>query len=185
MKVALVFPPQGHFTQPYLSLPSLAAYLRANGVSEVWQLDENIEAYDHFLSRARLKRSLERIQAPRRLAELEAKPELVFSEMERYQTLSEIALIGDEVARSIDEAKQVLRSKEEFYDYERYLWAGRTVEQALRIFSQEFAPTRLTAHGFVMRYRVERSREIVAALSDEGENPYIHYFREHTLPRLR
>ena len=27
MKVALVFPPQGHFTQPYLSLPSLTAYL--------------------------------------------------------------------------------------------------------------------------------------------------------------
>ena len=49
MKVALVFPPQGHFTQPYLSLPSLAAYLRANGVPDVWQLDENIEAYDHFV----------------------------------------------------------------------------------------------------------------------------------------
>ena len=34
-KVALVFPPQGHFTQPYLSLPSLAAYLRAHGVDDV------------------------------------------------------------------------------------------------------------------------------------------------------
>ena len=31
-RVALVFPPQGHFTQPYLSLPSLAAWLRHNGV---------------------------------------------------------------------------------------------------------------------------------------------------------
>ena len=184
MKVALVFPPQGHFTQPYLSLPSLAAYLRANGYPDVWQLDENIEAYDHFLSRARLERSLARIQAPRRLAELEARTELVFSEMERYQRLSEIALIGAEVASSIEEAKRVLRSKEEFYDYERYLWAGRTVEQGLRIFSEEFAPTRLTAHGFVMRYRVERSREIVAALSDERENPYLEFFREHTLPRL-
>jgi len=185
MKVALVFPPQGHFTQPYLSLPSLAAYLRANGYGEVWQLDENIEAYDHFLSRARLERSLERIQAPRRLTELEERPELVFSEMERYQTLSEIALIGEEVAGSIEEAKRVLRSKEEFYDYERYLWAGRTVEQGLRIFSEEFEPTRLTAHGFVMRYRVERSREIVAALADERENPYLEFFREHTLPRLQ
>jgi len=185
MKVALVFPPQGHFTQPYLSLPSLTAYLRANGVPDVWQLDENIAAYDWFLSRERLERSLARIQAPARLAELEAKPELVFSDMERYQTLSEIALIGDEVAASIEEAKRVLRSKEDFYDYERYLWAGRTVEQGLRLFSQEFAPTRLTAHGFVMRYRVERSREIVAALTDERENPYIEFFREQTLPRLQ
>jgi radical SAM superfamily enzyme YgiQ (UPF0313 family) len=185
MKVALVFPPQGHFTQPYLSLPSLTAYLRANGYPDVWQLDENIAAYDHFLSRERLERSLARIQAPARLAELEARPELVFSEMERYQTLSEVALIGEEVARSIEEAKRVLRSREDFYDYEKYLWAGRTVEQGLRLFSQEFAPTRLTAHGFVMRYRVERSSEIVAALTDEKENPYIEFFREHTLPRLQ
>jgi radical SAM superfamily enzyme YgiQ (UPF0313 family) len=185
MKVALVFPPQGHFTQPYLSLPSLTAYLRANGYPDVWQLDENIAAYDHFLSHERLERSLERIQAGVRLAELERLPELVFSQMEEYQRLSEIALTGAEVARSIDEAKRVLRSKTDFYDYERYLWAGRTVEQGLRLFSQEFAPTRLTAHGFVMRYRVERSKEIVAALSDEEENPYIEFFRAHTLPRLR
>ena len=34
MRVALVFPPQGHFTQPYLSLPSLAAFLRANGIED-------------------------------------------------------------------------------------------------------------------------------------------------------
>src|SRR6185436_7760000 len=185
MRVALVFPPQGHFTQPYLSLPSLTAYLRANGYPDVWQLDENIAAYDHFLSRERVERSLARIQAPAKLSALEQKSELVFSEMERYQTLSEIALIGDEVARSIDEAKRVLRSKADFYDYEKYLWAGRTVEQGLRIVSQEFAPTRLTAHGFVMRYRVDRSAEIVAALSDERENPYLEFFREHTLPRLQ
>ncbi len=185
MRVALVFPPQGHFTQPYLSLPSLTAYLRANGYPDVWQLDESIESYDHFLSRERLERSLARIQAPAKLAELEQKSELVFSEMERYQTLSEIALIGESVAASIEEAKGVLRSKRDFYDYERYLWAGRTVEQGLRILSQEFAPTRLTAHGFVMRHRVERSAEIVAALSDERENPYLEYFREQTLPRLQ
>ncbi|HEX6883729.1 MAG TPA: radical SAM protein [Planctomycetota bacterium] len=185
MKVALVFPPQGHFTQPYLSLPSLTAYLRANGVEDVWQLDENIAAYDHFLSRERLERALGRIRAPERLAELERSPELVFSQMEEYQRLSEIALVGEEVARSIEEAKGVLRSPEDFYDYERYLWAGRTVEQGLRLFSQEYAPTRLTAHGFVMRHRVERSAEIVAALSDEQENPYLEFFREHTLPRLQ
>jgi anaerobic magnesium-protoporphyrin IX monomethyl ester cyclase len=185
MKVALVFPPQGHFTQPYLSLPSLAAWLRHNGVGEVEQLDESIEAYDHFLSPARLRRSLERVRAGEGLARLEARSGLGFSEMERYQTLSEIALIGDEVAERIDEAKRVLRTPSAFYDYERYLWAGRTVEQALRLISAEFAPTRLTAHGFVMPNRIERSAEIVAALGDEQHNPFVEYFSEHTLPRLK
>ncbi len=184
MKVALIFPPQGHFTQPYLSLPSLAAFLRQNGYDDVHQLDVNIEAYDHFLSKERLTRSLERIDAKARLAELDAQEQLVFSDMERYQTLSEVALVGETVADSIEEAKRVLRSGEEFYDYERYLWAGRTMEQALRIFSAEYAPTKLTAHGFVMRHRIERTAEILAAIDCEEENPYLEYFREHTLPQL-
>jgi len=185
LKVALVFPPQGHFTQPYLSLPSLAAYLRAHRVSEVHQLDESIEAYDYFLSPERLQRSLDKVRAGEGLASLDARDSLLFSEMERYQLLSEIALIGDEVVERIDEAKHVLRTPSEFYDYERYLWAGRTLEQALRIFSAEYAPSRLTAHGFITRYRVERSREILAATIDEKENPFIEFFRTQTLPRLK
>ncbi len=185
MRVALVFPPQGHFTQPYLSLPSLAAWLRQEGVSDVHLLDESIEAYDAFLSKERLARSLERVQAGPALAALEGRASLRFSEMERYQLLSEIELCGGDVVERIDEAKRVLRTPELFYDYERYLWAGRTIEQGLRLFSAEHAPTRLTAHGFVMKNRVERSAEIVAALDDERENPFVAHFREHTLPRLQ
>lgn len=185
MKVALVFPPQGHFTQPYLSLPSLAAFLRHNGIGEVTLIDASIESYDHFLSPQRLARSLERIRPRQGLAELEAKGALRFSDMERYQRLSEIALVGEEVVARIDEAKRVLRDRTQFYDYRRYLWAGRTLEQALRLFSAEFAPTRLSPHGFVMENRIERSAEIVAALDDEAHNPYVEYFREHTLPALR
>jgi radical SAM superfamily enzyme YgiQ (UPF0313 family) len=184
-RVALVFPPQGHFTQPYLSLPSLSAYLKQNGVEDVTLIDAAIDSYDHFLTQARLRRSLQRIRAGEGLASLEARDSLGFSEMERYQTLSEIDLIGDEVAARIEEAVHVLRTPAEFYDYERYLWAGRTIEQGLRIFSAEYAPSRLTAHGFVMQNRVERSSEIVAALSDEAHNPYLEYFREHTLPALK
>ena len=144
MKVSLIFPPQGHFTQPYLSLPSLTAWLRMHGIEEVSQLDVNIEAYEHILSRKRLLRSIERVRAGAGLASLEAREQLGFTEMEQYQRLSEIELIGERVADSIEEAVRVLRTPEEFYDYERYLWAGRTVEQALRLFSAEFAPTRLT-----------------------------------------
>ncbi|MCE9594354.1 MAG: B12-binding domain-containing radical SAM protein [Planctomycetes bacterium] len=185
MKVMLVYPPQGHFTQPYLSIPSLAAYLRANGVKDVSVLDLNIDAYDSFLTKARLTRSLERVRAGEGLASLEARESLGFSEMERYQLLSEIALSGDEVASRIEEAKTVLRDRNQFYDYQRYLWAGRTLEQGLRLFSAEYAPTKLSAHGFVMRKRIERSSDIVAAIDDELENPYLEYFRERAMPRIR
>lgn len=185
MRTLLIFPPQGHFTQPYLSLPTLTAYLEQNGYGDVHQMDVNIDAYDEFLSEARLRRSLQRIRAEERLAELDAKEELIFSDMELYQTLSEIALVGDSVASQVEEAKRVIRSPKDFYDYERYLWAGRTMEQALRIFSFEYAPTRVTPHGFVMRYSIESSKDIVASIGDEKENPYIEYFREVTLPRIK
>ena len=184
-RVALVFPPQGHFTQPYLSLPTLVAYLRQQGYDDVHQLDVNIAAYDHILSGERLQLSLERVRARSGFARLDGGDELRFSQLERYQVLSELELSGEALVASIDEAKRVLRTRAEFYDYERYLWAARTVEQALRLFSEEFAPTKLSPHGFVMRHRIERSADILAALDDTAENPFIEYFREHTMPELR
>jgi len=183
-RVALVFPPQGHFTQPYLSLPTLTAYLRQQGYEDVHQLDVNIEAYDYFLSEERLRLSLERIRTRDGFAALDNREQLRFSDFERYQALSEIELSGDAVAASIDEAKHVLRTRAEFYDYERYLWAARTIEQGLRLFSEEFAPSKISPHGFVTRYRIERSSDIIAALDDEAENPFIEYFRTFTVPRL-
>lgn len=185
MRVLLINPPQAHFTQPLLALPSLAAYLRSQGYPETTMIDASIEAYDDFLTSARLRRTLERIRASQRLAELDEKPELRFRQMEEYQQLSEIALSGEAIVEGIEEAKQVLRSPREFYDYERYLWAARTVEQGLRLFSAEYAPTRLTAHGFVMRAQIERSEEILGAIDNERENPYVEWIRERLMPRIR
>ncbi len=185
MRVLLINPPQAHFTQPLLALPSLAAWLRTNGFPDTVQIDASIESYDAFLSRDRLRRSLERVRAGEGLASLDAKDGLRFSEMERYQLASEIDLAGDAVVEGIEEAKRVLRTPELFHDYERYLGAARTVEQGLRLLSAEYAPTRLTPHGFVMRREIERTDDILAALDDERENPYVEWFREDLVPRIR
>lgn len=185
MKILLVNPPQAHFTQPLLALPSLAAYLRANGAGEVSMIDASIESYDDFLTHKRLARSLERVRAKERLAALDGGASLGFSAMEEYQRWSEIALAGDEILEGIEEAKRVLRAKELFYDYPRYLRAARLVELGLRLFSAEFAPTKLTPHGFVMKNSIERSGEILAALDDEAHNPYVAWFRDKLMPRIR
>ena len=133
-KVALVFPPQGHFTQPYLSSAVArgvpARERRARGRADRRE-HRGLRPLPVARAAARARSSA---SAPASgLAALERRRELGFSEMERYQRLSEIELIGDEVAARIEEAKRVLRTQEEFYDYERYLWAGRTIEQALRL----------------------------------------------------
>ena len=53
MKVALIYPPTCDPTAPYLSVPTLCAYLRENGV-EVLPIDANVEAFDALLRRAPL-----------------------------------------------------------------------------------------------------------------------------------
>ena len=54
MKVLLIFPPLWEPYRPYLSLPSLSAYLRSKGVDAV-QKDFNIEAYNLLLSKGNLE----------------------------------------------------------------------------------------------------------------------------------
>ena len=49
MKVMLVFPPDWYPSEPYLSLPTLTAVLRAAG-HQVIQKDINLEMYDWYFS---------------------------------------------------------------------------------------------------------------------------------------
>ena len=50
MKVMLLFPPNWTPTMPHLALPTLTAYLRANGVEAI-QRDLNLEVFDEILTR--------------------------------------------------------------------------------------------------------------------------------------
>jgi radical SAM superfamily enzyme YgiQ (UPF0313 family) len=185
MRTLLVFPPQGHFTQPYLALPSLAAYLRAQGFDDVHLMDASIEAYEHFLEPGRLARSLERVRASGRLERLQAQPSLGYSELVAYRSLTQAELCGEWAIAGIEDAKAVLRDRERFYDVPSYLRAARCIEQALALVSAEHYPSVYSAHGFSMRHSIQRTDDIVAGAQDEQGNPFIEFFREVTLPRIQ
>ncbi|MCL6707305.1 radical SAM protein [Pseudomonas sp. R2.Fl] len=59
--VHLIFPPQWSPFQPFLSTPSLKAYLEQRGFS-VRQSDWNVDFYDFFIGRDRLPEALDRLQ---------------------------------------------------------------------------------------------------------------------------
>ncbi len=61
LRALLVFPPQGHPTQPYLALPSLKAFLAQEGFPGATVWDLNLEAYETLLSGPRLTLATERI----------------------------------------------------------------------------------------------------------------------------
>lgn len=181
--VTLVFPPQGHFTQPYLALPCLKSWLEKHGFDDVELVDASIEAYDHFLSRPELERAARLVAERLPLSRFEGRASLAFRDLAAFRAASESAASARGVIERIDDAKAVLRG-EAFYDMERYVPAVRTIYHALRLFSAAHFPTQLTPHNFTMRYSIDRSSEVLAATKDELENPFVRFYRERMLPAL-
>jgi hypothetical protein len=198
-EIALVFPPQGHFTQPYLALPCIKAWLVEHGYRDVRVYDANIEAYDALLSRRGLERARDRVRERLPLARfagrfdgrgdarvdgrVEAGAELPFGELEAFRAAAESALSADGLVEAIDDAKAVLRGPR-FYDVDSYLPAVRTLYQGLRLVSAAHFPSQLTPHNFTTRHGIDRSDEVLAALSDEHALPFLDYYRDELLPRI-
>lgn len=181
--VDLIFPPQAHPTQPYLALPCIKAWLESKGYRNVQLRDLSVEAYDHFLSGSYLRWARRRTEARHDLAGFAAQDELAFEELGTFRAAAEAAASGHSLAERIEDAKAVMRGPA-FYDPAAYIPAARTVFHALRLVSAAWAPSRLTAHNFTMRYSIERSEEVLAATFDEDENPFLAYFRDEVLPDI-
>jgi radical SAM superfamily enzyme YgiQ (UPF0313 family) len=181
--ITLVFPPQGHFTQPYLALPCIKAWLVAHGFEDVELVDANIEAYDRFLSSEYLSFAADRVRARLPLERFESLSELPFRDLAAFRAAAESAVSAGALIDRIEDAKRVLRGGA-FFDVERYVPAVRTIYHALRLVSAAHFPSALTPHNFTMRYSIDRSAEVLAATIDEDENPFVEHFRDHLLPRL-
>ncbi|MEX1025223.1 MAG: radical SAM protein [Planctomycetota bacterium] len=181
--IRLVFPPQGHFTQPYLALPCIQAWLEQHGFDDVRTIDASIEAYDHFLTPEHLVWSRGAVEDRLPLARFRERERLEFRELDAYRTAVESAVSAETVIAEIAEAKRTLRSEAAF-DRDLYVPAVRTIYHGLRLASAAHFPSRLTPHNFTMRYANDRSAEVLAATEDGIENPFVDYFERHLLPRL-
>ncbi|MCX9012547.1 MAG: PqqD family peptide modification chaperone [Candidatus Methanoperedens sp.] len=181
MLTRLVFPPQWIPTQPYLSLPSLTAFLKASHCS-VEQMDANISFYDTLLSKQGLHDHFERVQS--RFQELDSKKELLPELQGQYAALSSSMLFGEYVINEVEDAKRLLRNKEDFYDIEELFRAFKLLELGLKLASSAYYPTNLTFHSYDMRYSCRSSREVLSAVNDREENLFIDYFEKNTVPAL-
>src|SRR5262245_50421721 len=137
MKVALIYPPSCDPTAPYLSVPTLTAWLRKHGVT-VLPIDANLEAWEHLLRRDVLDDLGARIE--RRLAHLDAQPSLSHEDQLVYATLFRVRGDAADAPAAIDDALAVFRDRARFYDPPAYEAAVATVEAALRVVSAAHAP---------------------------------------------
>ncbi len=181
--VSLIFPPQGHFTQPYLALPCLKAWLVENGFNDVHVQDLSIEAYDHFLTPEYLTYAADKAHKREELVPSGVGDPLPFNHMRAWRSAVESELTAGSLIEDIERCKQVVRG-EAFYDPDQYIPATRVIYQGLRLVSAAHFPSEITPHNFTMRYANDRSKEVMAGTLDEDENPFIKFYREEVIPGL-
>ena len=190
LKVTLAFPPQGHWTQPHLAIPSLKAWLEARGFGDVEQLDLSVEAFDHFLTRDSLLRARDRVQERRDAADL-GTDELPVDRMRRWRAAVESAASADALIERVEAAKDLIRGRDVpegersgFWSTDHYVRAARKLYHGLRLVSAAHFPSELTPHNFTMGYANDRSEDVARAIRDEDQNPFLAFYREEVLPRL-
>jgi len=180
MKVLLIFPPLWAVHRPYLSLPSLTAYLKASDI-DVVQKDFNIEAYDLLVSEHYLKTAAERLE--KKFRALDAQDKLSAGmEQQLYYSLFKARSNIDYIAGKVEGAKSILRNKNRFYDLQSYLDAKNIIVQAQTLISVDCFPA---GGDLVSPVNMQLKRtfpEIKALVQSPDENPFIGLYQQYLLP---
>ncbi len=181
MKISLLFPPSWHPSQPYLSVPCLSAFLEKSGVPVHQQRDLNIELLDRVLTKGFGLDIHPRLVDLVKKLEGSASGETGHGSKEHYarvvESLDRFPYLIDE----IEPVKASLRG-EEFYDLERYRECLFLIDRWLEVVSSLYFPTRMTVVDNQFAYSIYSSREILQAIHDENQNPYLELYRKFFLP---
>ena len=186
MKVMLIFPPDWYPSEPYLSLPSLTAVLRAAG-HQVVQKDINLEMYDWYFSGEFLRRVLKKVpQQLDRLRKLSRSQELTQAEQDLQMALCDLTRerIAQLTAKA-EKAKQIVRGPE-FYDAEKLEWAINTFREITETISLVYFPARICMPPMEtdLSYKVFMSSELVEAVQDVQVNIYREVFEQLVKPAI-
>ena len=175
VRVALVYPPSCDPTAPYLSLPTLTAWLRTHGV-DVLPVDANVEAWEWLLSRPRLEQLAGEIE--NRLARLDAQPSLSHADQLAYAALWAARGDATSVPYAIDDALAVMRDRSgrRFHDPRAYAKAVATVDAAQRVVSAAHHPLSVDFVAYRTPFSLLSADEI-ARDAAAGRDPFRDYFR--------
>ncbi len=170
MKIQLLFPPHWNPVMPHLALPTLTAYLRAQGL-EVAQRDLNVEVFDAVLTRDYVTRAVERL---RRMKHHPAP-----------RTMLESALAdGPQLAAQVETAKTVFRSPA-FFAGPTSLPAFLTLIQSLQVASLPFYPAALELTRYVPHAPEDSRQSLMVAARDPQHNLFLDIFRRGVLADLK
>lgn len=185
-KVMLLFPPDWYPSEPYLSLPTLTAFLRRAG-HDVVQKDVNLEMYDWYFSADFLKRVLKRVpQQLDRLKRLARDRGLSEEETGLQMALCECtrSRMADLIEQA-ERAKAIIRSPD-FYDAAKLEWAMNVFREVTSTISLVYAPARICMPPMEtdLSYKLFMSSEVLAAVEDTQINVYRDVFDHIVKPAI-
>jgi radical SAM superfamily enzyme YgiQ (UPF0313 family) len=174
MKIALIYPPTADPTAPYLSVPALTGFLRANGV-DVLPIDANIEAYDHLLTQQALTSTADRLK--HRLKRLNRKSVLKHEENIAWFELTGSRRRAGAIPVKVEDAVSVMRDQSgaRFYDPEQYETAASVIEEALHLISAAYTPLTLDFSKYRTPFSLLNRKEIRAD-AEPDRNPFHEYY---------
>ncbi len=185
-KVMLIFPPDWYPSKPYLSLPTLTAFLRKAG-HQVSQKDVNLEMYDWFFSEGCLQFILERIPKQlERLNKLSRDQRLADETIKLRQALRECTQpYISTLAKKAESAKAIVRSPE-FYTVDKLEEAMNVFHEVMRTISLVYAPARICMPPMEtdLTYKLFISSDILAAVEDTQVNVYRDVYNHILKPAI-
>jgi len=158
-KLLLIFPPIWDASQPFLSVPSLTAYIRANGY-EVIQRDLDAEFQNTITSSDYLKYLIEK----KNINLEKVDPENIVKN----------------VIENIDNAKKTLKDNK-LFGKEGYFDNIEIIKNTYKIISNIYNPTKITNKSLDMKYNLKSSLHVITATQDIQENPFIDYYEKYFL----
>lgn len=189
MSVLLVFPPKGDLAQPFLSMPTLSGYLRAQGVSDVQTRDLNIEFHDWMTQPAQLKRAAAELPKIQRFVNRPGAGEGVrhaFDAAEQQMRLQLLTRIAPQLIDECERTKAICRGQHgQVTKTER----NRSISQLIQAFDLAmvpFFPGSLDLLNVrIASYSHSRTEDLREAISDASKNPMIPFLEQTLLAELR
>ena len=182
----LIFPPDWYPSKPYLSLPTLTAFLRKAG-HHVSQKDVNLEMYDWFFSEDCLQFILGKIPKQlQRLNKLSRDQRLADETLKLRKALRECTQTHiTTLANKAESAKAIVYSQE-FYNVDKLEWAMNVFHEVMRTISLVYSPARICMPPMEtdLTYKLFISSDILTAVEDSQVNVYRDVYNHILKPAI-
>ena len=172
MNILLIYPPQVRSFMPHLALPLVKQELTRRG-HQCKILDFNLKFYLHALNKSTLESSKQKLE--KSVEELKNKSTYTNEELILFARKSSALIRSQYIIDNIELALDIFNG-EQFYDFGKYKFALKILEEALELFSVNYGFTDIGISRFRMRHGVSNSKEILEACDNGEENPFIEMF---------